>query len=159
MPPCRVTPATHSLNDQVALVTGAASGIGRSSAQALAGLEAKLALADRNLPGVQAAAVALRECGQEAAAAAVEVADRDHAAAMVDSTLDTCGQLDILGHGTGIGVERLFPDATTRGMAPVDRRRSQRQPLRLPGRGPREGSGGLRSNQSPGTPWPPMAVS
>ncbi|WP_342360533.1 SDR family NAD(P)-dependent oxidoreductase [Terrarubrum flagellatum] len=76
---------------QVALVTGAAQGIGRAIAQALRDAGAKLHLADIDKAGVEAAA---RDLG--ATAHALDLSDRAAAHALVESIAAAEGRLDIL---------------------------------------------------------------
>ena len=61
--------------DRVAVVTGAASGIGRATALLLAREGARLALLDRNGDGAEHTAAAIRSAGGEARAYACNVAD------------------------------------------------------------------------------------
>ena len=75
------------LTDRKALVTGAASGIGRAIAQALAAEGAAVMIADRDGPGAQAAAEALRASGREAHHCVVDVTARDQVEAAVTGTL------------------------------------------------------------------------
>jgi NAD(P)-dependent dehydrogenase (short-subunit alcohol dehydrogenase family) len=87
---------------RVALVTGAASGIGLETARAFAACGAKVALAD--LPGEagESAARALREAGAQATFIGVDVADAQSAADMVAATLKQFGRLDCAVNNAGI---------------------------------------------------------
>ena len=64
------------LTGKTAVVLGAASGIGRSSAEALASLGARVLCADRTQDGADATAAAIREQGGSATAARCDAADR-----------------------------------------------------------------------------------
>jgi YD repeat-containing protein len=64
------------LTGKTAVVLGAASGIGKSSAEALASLGARVLCADRTLEGADATAAAIREQGGSATAAGCDAADR-----------------------------------------------------------------------------------
>ncbi len=64
------------LTGKTAVVLGAASGIGRSSAQALAALGARVLCADRTVEGAEATAAAIRADGGAANAVACDAANR-----------------------------------------------------------------------------------
>jgi 3-oxoacyl-[acyl-carrier protein] reductase len=83
-------------DDQVALVTGAAQGIGRAIAQALAAAGARLHLADIDGDGVRAVA---QEIGAEAHVG--DLADRATACGVVDAVAAGDGRLDILALAAG----------------------------------------------------------
>lgn len=91
-----------SLADQVAVVTGAASGVGRGIAQVLAAEGAKVAIADVNESGAQDAASALTRDGHEAVAVSVDVADRASTDAMAAAVTGAFGGIDILAANAGI---------------------------------------------------------
>jgi NAD(P)-dependent dehydrogenase (short-subunit alcohol dehydrogenase family) len=84
------------LQDQVAIVTGAAHGIGAGTARRLTEEGARVLVVDLDGAGAEAAAAAIREAGGAAEASTVDV--RQHAAVrgMVDAVLDRWGRLDIL---------------------------------------------------------------
>lgn len=99
------TPEVRGLFDlagQVALVTGAAQGLGLAIAQALAGQGAAVVLADRDAPGAEAAAAALRAQGAPALAVACDVAHAAEVARLADTALAWRGQVDTLVCNAGI---------------------------------------------------------
>jgi NAD(P)-dependent dehydrogenase (short-subunit alcohol dehydrogenase family) len=91
-----------SFDNQVALVTGAASGIGLATAQAFAQAGAAVALADINEAGAQSATEALVAAGHKAIAIRCDVADADEVAAMVQQTISTFGRLDAAFNNAGV---------------------------------------------------------
>lgn len=86
----------RQLDRKVALVTGAASGIGRATARLFAEHGAKVVVADVNEPGGQQTVESIRAKGGEALFVRTDVGKMDDVAAMVQSTLDQFGQLDIV---------------------------------------------------------------
>ena len=83
-----------SFENKVALVTGAASGIGLATAQAFADRGAAVVLADINNDAAVLAAESLVGAGHKAMAAHCDVADKAEVAAMVDQTVAAFGRLD-----------------------------------------------------------------
>lgn len=84
------------LKGKVALITGAAAGIGLETANLFADLGAKVVIADMNGPGAQAAAKALEAKGREALAVEVNITDEAQVAAMAAAVKARFGTLDIL---------------------------------------------------------------
>lgn len=84
------------LGGKVALVTGAAGGIGRGSATMLAQSGAKVAIVDIDLARAEATAAEIRAAGAEALAVAADVRDEAQVAEMVRATVQAFGGLDIL---------------------------------------------------------------
>ena len=87
---------------QVALVTGASSGIGLAAAQAFAEAGAAVVLADINTAAVEAATTEVTAAGHRAIAVTCDVADEAQAAAMVEQTVATYGRLDMAFNNAGI---------------------------------------------------------
>lgn len=92
---------------RVALVTGAASGIGRATAQCLAQGGARLALFDRQ-PKVEQVAAQLRDAGAECHAWVVDVSDAEAVSTAVQSVALTLGTIGILVNAAGI-VDHIAP--------------------------------------------------
>lgn len=83
------------IKNSVALVTGAASGIGEATARHLASLGARLALVDRDLAQVQRVAQEIDPAGQNAIAIAGDVTVEEDSARFVRETLAAFDQLNI----------------------------------------------------------------
>jgi len=93
---------SFSFEKQVALVTGAASGIGLATAKAFAQAGAAVALADINEDGARSAAQDLVAAGHKAIGVRCDVADADEVAAMVRQTVSTFGRLDAAFNNAGV---------------------------------------------------------
>jgi NAD(P)-dependent dehydrogenase (short-subunit alcohol dehydrogenase family) len=91
-----------SFENKVALVTGAASGMGLATAKAFAEAGAGVALADVNGDGARAAADALVAAGHKAIGIRCDVADLDEVEAMVKQTVSTFGRLDMAFNNAGV---------------------------------------------------------
>jgi NAD(P)-dependent dehydrogenase (short-subunit alcohol dehydrogenase family) len=86
---------------QVALVTGAAQGLGRSIATLLASRGATVFLADLNGPGVEAVAADLRAQQLSATASCTDMADEPAVLALRDRIAAEAGRLDVLINNAG----------------------------------------------------------
>ena len=106
---------THPLFDlsgRVALVSGAASGLGRAMALGLAEAGADLVLADINTEGAQATAAQIQELGPRALPLACDVADPDQIRALFGRLDQEFGRIDVLGNVAGEGVLARPEDLT-----------------------------------------------
>jgi NAD(P)-dependent dehydrogenase (short-subunit alcohol dehydrogenase family) len=86
------------LTDQVVLVTGAASGIGRASAEKLARLGARVVVVDRDGEGAERTAAAITNEGASATSREVDVGDREAVDRLVADTLAAHTTIDALVH-------------------------------------------------------------
>lgn len=93
---------TYDFSGQVALVTGASSGIGLATAQAFAASGAKVALVDVDGAGLAKAVDDLRSAGHTVLGIACDITDEGQVAAMVETTVGTFGQLDMAFNNAGI---------------------------------------------------------
>jgi NAD(P)-dependent dehydrogenase (short-subunit alcohol dehydrogenase family) len=82
-----------SFENKVALVTGAASGMGLATAKAFAEAGAAVALADVNETAVRSAAGEMAAAGYKAIGIRCDVADEAEVAAMVDQTVSSFSRL------------------------------------------------------------------
>ncbi len=98
-----------TLAGQVAVITGAAGGLGRSFALAFAAAGAHVVAADRNEAGAEAVAGEVAERGGRAIAVAVDVTLGASAEAMAERAVGWGGGIDILVNNAAIyaGLERL----------------------------------------------------
>jgi len=102
----RLTRLSRSIAGKVAVITGAASGIGRASAYLFAEQGARLALADRDGSGLEAAAKAIAKAiaDIDAGTWTLDLADGAAIARFVEEVADRFGGVDILLNNAGIGV-------------------------------------------------------
>jgi 3-oxoacyl-[acyl-carrier protein] reductase len=88
------------LQDKVALITGAGSGIGRASAERFAAEGARVAVVD--LKGAAETVAAIEAAGGEALALITDVADEDAVTAMAEVAVERFGKVDVLMNNAGI---------------------------------------------------------
>lgn len=93
------------LDGQVAIVTGAASGIGSAIVKAYLEEGARVLLADHDEPALVAAVERHAATGGLVSAAPVDVSNPEQTKTMVDECVDTFGQVDILVNCAGILTE------------------------------------------------------
>src|SRR5260370_10773747 len=91
-----------SFENKVALVTGAASGLGLATVKAFAESGASVVLADWNEKEVQAAAKDLADKGYKTRAIRCDVSDDAQVEAMVQQAVSTFGRLDAAYNNAGV---------------------------------------------------------
>jgi NAD(P)-dependent dehydrogenase (short-subunit alcohol dehydrogenase family) len=91
-----------SFENRVALVTGAAMGMGLATAKAFADAGAAVVLSDHNDEALQAATEQLKSAGHRVLGVHCDVANEDQVAAMVAQTVATFGRLDAAFNNAGV---------------------------------------------------------
>ena len=100
------------LEGKVALITGAASGIGKRIAEIYAKNGASIAIADLNLDGAQATAKEIENAGGKAIGVAMNVTDEAEVEAGVAETIKQLGKVDILISNAGIQIVKPIEEFT-----------------------------------------------
>jgi NAD(P)-dependent dehydrogenase (short-subunit alcohol dehydrogenase family) len=95
---------TYDFTDQVALVTGAGSGMGLVTARAFAEAGAAVALADIDERALSVTTQEFTSLGHQAFGVPCDVADETQVAAMVERTVATFGRLDMAFNNAGVQV-------------------------------------------------------
>jgi len=98
------------LEDKVAVITGAASGIGKEIASAFAREGAKIVIADLNQKAADTTAAELDPAGRRALGVAMDVANEDQVNAGIDKAIATFGALDVLVSNAGIQIVEPLVD-------------------------------------------------
>src|SRR5215470_8432314 len=98
------------LKDKVAVITGAASGIGKEIAFTFAREGAKIAIADLNQKAADATAAELDPAGKRALGVAMDVANEDQVNAGIEKAIAKFGALDVLVSNAGIQIVEPLVD-------------------------------------------------
>jgi hypothetical protein len=106
------------LKDRVAIVTGAAKGIGWGIAKIFVQEGAKVVIVDWDEENGEKTTKELRKAGGDCSFSKCDVSNEEQVNAMVRKAMDTYGRIDILVNNAGVGVYKSFTDAT---MADWDR--------------------------------------
>lgn len=101
-----------ALTNQVAIVTGASSGIGKATALQLAEAGAVVVVAARRKERLEEVVDKIEADGGEAIAVQTDVRDEKEVTAMVDTVLDSFGSIDILINNAGVNGARSAWAAT-----------------------------------------------
>jgi NAD(P)-dependent dehydrogenase (short-subunit alcohol dehydrogenase family) len=100
------------LADKVAIVTGASQGIGQGIALCLAQCGARVTLAARNTARLQETAGQVQAAGGTACVVATDVTRAEQVQAMVDTTLEQFGRIDVLVNNAAIMLQRRLASRT-----------------------------------------------
>src|SRR5919107_4926753 len=101
----------NRLNGKVAIVTGAAYGIGRAIAERYGAEGAKVVVCDVDAAGGEAVAKGVSDGGGTAVAIVADVSDKAAVDRLFDETLERCGTVDVLVNNAGLtNPERHFLD-------------------------------------------------
>jgi NAD(P)-dependent dehydrogenase (short-subunit alcohol dehydrogenase family) len=104
------------LENRIAFVTGAASGIGAAGARAMARAGAHVVVTDRDGAGAEAVADAIRNAGHRAEALELDVTDDARLRSAIGETAERHGRLDILHSHAGIQIEGRLEDVAVADM-------------------------------------------
>jgi 2-hydroxycyclohexanecarboxyl-CoA dehydrogenase len=102
-----------SMNDKIAVVTGAASGIGRATAQLLAEAGARVVVADIDPLKGEGAAAELRGAGRSVVFLPVDMTNEASIAAFAEAVAAQVGAVDVLVNAAGWGKTLPFWEGTT----------------------------------------------
>jgi meso-butanediol dehydrogenase/(S,S)-butanediol dehydrogenase/diacetyl reductase len=94
---------SRALDGKVALITGAATGIGRASALLFAGAGARVALADVRGSELERTAADVRAAGGAVTSVVADLARPEECATVVESAIRAFGRLDVLLNNAGVG--------------------------------------------------------
>ena len=97
---------------RVAVVTGAASGIGRALAEAFAAAGSAVVVADLDVLAAEIVVSGIRERGGDAEAMAVDVSDAAAVDALAAATIKRYGRVDVLCNNAGVSTFNLMRDQT-----------------------------------------------
>lgn len=104
------------LNDRVAIVTGAGSGIGRGGAEIMAREGAIVVVADKNEAGAEDTVARIAAAGGRAESRPTDVTDDEQLARLVADTVQAHGRIDILHNHAGIQVAGTLEEVSGEGM-------------------------------------------
>ncbi|HST20368.1 MAG TPA: SDR family oxidoreductase [Blastocatellia bacterium] len=102
----------RSINEQVVVITGASSGIGRTTARMFAAAGARLVLGSRNAESLNEIVHEIAEAGGVAHAIPTDVTEREHVEQLADAALNYFGRIDTWVNNAGISIIATFDKLT-----------------------------------------------
>ncbi len=99
-------------HDKVAVITGAAGGIGLGMARAFVGAGMKVVLADFDAKRVEESAAALRADGHDAVGVVTDVSKRADVEALAEAAMDAHGRVDVLCNNAGVALLSKIAEST-----------------------------------------------
>jgi NAD(P)-dependent dehydrogenase (short-subunit alcohol dehydrogenase family) len=108
-------PTAVLLTDRVAVVTGAAVGIGEAIATAFARFGAHVAICDRDVENMEQTASAVEAEGRRVVAAELDVRDGDAVTEFLETVRAEFGTVDVLVNNAGGGFHASFEDVNAKG--------------------------------------------
>src|SRR5579863_5367026 len=100
------------LNQQVVVISGAASGIGRASARRFAAGGARVVVGARSSEGVAAILRDIKEAGGQGTGMEVDVSNRSQVEALAALAINTYGRIDTWVNNAGVSIYGRFEDIT-----------------------------------------------
>ena len=98
--------------EQVAVVMGASSGMGRLSALRLAERGARVVISARGEPGLRSVVDEIRSKGGKAIAVTADASEFEQVKAVADAAVEEYGRLDTWVHVAGVGLFATFEETT-----------------------------------------------
>ncbi len=108
-------PSAALLTDRIAVVTGAAVGIGEAIALTFANFGAHLAICDRDVANLDATADAIEASGRRVVAAEIDVREPDQVNGFLDVVREQFDHVDVLVNNAGGGFHAAFLDVNAKG--------------------------------------------
>jgi len=100
------------LNQQVVVISGAASGIGRASAKRFAAGGARVVVGGRSASGIAAILQDIKDAGNQAVGLEMDVSQRDQVEALAALAINTYGRIDTWVNNAGVSIYSRFEDVT-----------------------------------------------
>ena len=100
------------LNEQVVVISGAGSGIGRATARRFAQHGARLVVGSRNMEGVNAILGEIKAAGGQGVGMQVDVARREQVDALAQLAMNTYGRIDTWVNNAGVSIYAKFETVT-----------------------------------------------
>jgi NAD(P)-dependent dehydrogenase (short-subunit alcohol dehydrogenase family) len=110
-----IGPDDALLTDRVAVVTGAAVGIGEGIAIGLARFGADVAVCDRDAEGLTGTTTAIEALGRRAVSGVLDVRDGDQVDGWIARVAERFGRIDVVVNNAGGGFQAMFEDVSANG--------------------------------------------